>query len=308
MGIELSRSCVSGKGCRPSTSTYLRQTVCTPARIPVALTPFLIFALAALPIHAQQQAEPERQPAAAAATADTPEDMDRAPVLYAQKCIGCHTIGGGALSGPDLKPTSNWPRQDLRAAILRMEEKVGPMSEDEIETLTDFLLDPGAAERLEAQRQQAAMRHAAQLEPPSVDKGRDLFHGMTTLMNEGISCSACHQAGGWGGNVASSLEESYTRIGETPLMSTIESPGFPVMRAIYTDEPVTKQEAAHIVAYLKHIDENPQEATVIPLELIGVIGTIAFMALLARLYRNRQRGTRARLVARASYRDTRKSA
>lgn len=306
MGIVHSPRFVSGKGCRPSKFTTLRQSACVSARNPVALIVFLIFAFAPSLIHAQEQPEPAAEPAATAETTDAPDEMDRASALYAQKCIGCHTIGGGALSGPDLKPTSGWPRPDLRAAVVRMEVRVGPMTEEEVEALTDFLLDRDAARRLEEQRERTAMRHAAQLEPASIETGRELFHGMSTFHNGGISCSACHQAGGWGGNVASSLEDAYSRIGDAPLMSTIESPGFPVMRAIYTPEPVTKQEAVHIVAYLKHVGEHPQTPAVIPLELIGIIGTTAFMALMAPLYRNRQRGTRARLVARATHGESHK--
>lgn len=306
MDIERRRSSCASKCCALSTSAPSHQSARLPTWIPAALVTFLVLALWAPPILGQEEDDSGAQPTAPAQDAAVSGEVDRAATLYAQKCIGCHTIGGGALSGPDLKPTSGWPRPDLRTAVVRMEEKVGPMTEEEVETLTDFLLDLEAAQRLEEQRERAAMRHAAQLEPASIEKGRELFHGMTTFRNGGISCSACHQAGGWGGNVASSLEDAYSRIGAAPLMSTIESPGFPVMRAIYTPEPVTKQEAAHIVAYLEHVDEHPQTPAVIPLELIGIIGTIAFMALMAPLYRNRQRGTRARLVARATHRESHK--
>lgn len=254
------------------------------------------------PEQAPQEASPAESEAADpgdAASAGEALEEDRAAQAYASKCMGCHTIGGGALSGPDLKPSTAWPRQNLWDAIKRMETNVGPMPDEEVDLYTDFLLSPNPAERLENARKQAALRDAASMEPASAEKGEALFFGRQAFRNGGISCGACHQAGGRGGNLATSLEDAYTRIGEAPLISTCERPGYPVMRAMYEDHPITKQEAVHVVKYLEEVSQEPQEATTIPLHLIGVLGAAGAIALLASRYKKTPGGTRARLVARA---------
>lgn len=228
---------------------------------------------------------------------------DIAAQTFLRKCMGCHTIGGGALTGPDLKPASGWPRKDLAAAIVRMEKNVGPIPETEVELLTDFISAPDAVERLAYEREQAALRHAAQLEPASAATGRQLFLGSMPLTNGGIACGACHQAGGRGGTLATSLEDAFTRIGETPLISTCENPGYPVMRAIYTPVPVTKQEAMHLVKYLEEVAVDPREASAIPLHMIGFLGAAALFFGAGWAHKSKAQGTRARLVAQPRRRD-----
>jgi mono/diheme cytochrome c family protein len=245
----------------------------------------------------------EASPAAASGPADLPAQ------LFVRKCIGCHTIGGGALSGPDVKPTAHWPRADLEAAIVRMEKNVGPMSAEEVDALTEFLLQPNAAERLSLEQDRVAMQQAAQLEPPSPELGRALFHGKEQFVNGGAACSGCHQADGYGGNLAASLSDAATRLGKASVTSTIEAPGFPIMRAIYQQHPVTKQEATHLMAYLEEVAAQPtQQAGTIPLHAIGLVGAIAFMAAVGMGWRNRPAGTRARLVSNSRSRTRRDAA
>jgi mono/diheme cytochrome c family protein len=226
------------------------------------------------------------------------EAADLAVQLFQRKCIGCHTIGGGALSGPDLKPVATWPRAPLETAIIRMEKSVGPLSPDEVARIADYLLAPDAAERLKSEQERVAMQQAATLEPASPGTGRALFHGERAFAQGGMACSACHVAGARGGTLAASLTDSGTRLGEASLMSTIESPGFPIMRAIYTHHPVSKQEATHLVAYLEELSQEPaRQAAAIPLHAIGLAGALAFLASVGWLYRRGPAGTRARLVA-----------
>lgn len=225
--------------------------------------------------------------------------VDSAAAAYAMKCMGCHTIGGGVLSGPDLKSTATYPRQTVLDGIKRMENNVGPISEEELTMLADFLLGPDAAARLEAHRAQVQMREAASMAPPNAELGRALFFGRTAFANGGAACSACHQAGGRGGNLAVSLEDAFTRLGAQPLQATTETPGFPVMRAIYTPLPVTKQEAMHVVKYLEEVSSNPAPPARMPMHLAGIGGTALVLVLLGKSTARRVAGTRARMVAEA---------
>lgn len=243
--------------------------------------------------------------AAPAVPAEAASPEDQAAAAYAMKCMGCHTIGGGALSGPDLKNAATYPRQTVIDAIKRMEKNVGPLSEADVTLFTDFLLAVDAADRLAAHRERVQMREAASMAPPDARLGEALFFGRTAFANGGAACAACHQAGGKGGNLAVSLEDAFTRLGAQPLQATTEAPGFPVMRAIYTPLPVTKQEAIHVVKYLEEISANPAPPSRVSLHAAGIGGTVLVLVLLGKSTRRRVAGTRARLVADASRRNDR---
>lgn len=246
---------------------------------------------------------------ALAATPEAPADpaaqVDQAAAAYAMKCMGCHTIGGGVLSGPDLKNSAGYPRQTVIDAIKRMEKNVGPLSDADVTLFTDFLLALDAAERLAAHREQVQMREAASMAPADARIGEALFTGRMAFANGGAACSACHQAGGQGGNLAISLEDAFTRLGAQPLQATTEAPGFPVMRAIYTPIPVTKQEAMHVVKYLEEVSARPAPPARVSLHLAGVGGTVLMLVLLGRSTRRRVAGTRARLITEACRRNDR---
>jgi hypothetical protein len=244
---------------------------------------------------------PAAAPEEAAATQE-----DSPAITFMTKCMGCHTIGGGATSGPDLKNTANYPHDTLHDAVKRMEKNVGPMAEEEVQALTDFLLDTNAAGRLQTQRELASHREAATLEPASAEKGHALFMGATPLANGALACAACHQAGNRGGNLAASLEDAITRLGPDSVMATTETPGFPVMRAIYTPKPVTKQEAVHIVKFLEEVSAKPAPPRDYPLAYAGLAGTVITMLLLGRVTHRRAAGTRARMVAEANRRGNRR--
>jgi len=245
---------------------------------------------------AVQEAPTESTPAAEAAP-EAPPPVDSAAAAYAMKCMGCHTIGGGVLSGPDLKNAATYPRQTVLDGIKRMEKNVGPISDGDLAMLADFLLAPDAAARIDAHRQQVQMREAASMAPPNAELGRALFTGRTAFANGGAACAACHQAGGQGGNLAVSLEDAFSRLGAQPLQATTETPGFPVMRAIYTPRPVSKQEAVHIVKYLEEISKNPAAPASFPMHLAGIGGTAVVLVLLGKSTAKRVAGTRARMVA-----------
>ncbi len=235
----------------------------------------------------------------------TPPETDTMAGVYLMRCAGCHTIGGGALSGPDLRNAAGYPRQTVLDAVKRMEKNVGPLQSAEVESLVEFILDPEAAARVKKQQEQAALREAATLEPGSVEKGRALFLGRASFQNGGVSCAACHQAGGRGGNLAASLEDAFTRLGEQSLLATAQNPGFPVMRAIYEAQPVTKQEAIHLAKFLEEAALTPAPPAQVPLHLAGLAGTVAIMVLLGRSRSKRAAGTRARMVAEAQRRSNR---
>jgi len=247
--------------------------------------------------------DPADAPAAAETAVEQAQEVMTPPVhrgaqVYMMKCLGCHTVGGGALSGPDLKPTLTWPRENLANAIRRMEQQVGPMSEEEVEDLTDLLLNPEAPALLDAERQRMVQQRARDMEPASAAVGRMFFEGRRPLSHGGLACTACHEAGGRGGNLASSLTNVSLRMDEFGLRSAIEGANFPLMKPIYEHRPVTPEEAAHIAKYLESVEGGePARALSSLLGLAGFGGAGIFLAAMAFGHPRRKHGTRAQLVA-----------
>ena len=256
----------------------------------------------------------EEGAAAEEAEAEAPEE-DLAADFYLSRCAGCHTIGEGELSGPDLLPATGWPAPDLAKAVERMEKNVGPMIAEQVASVVELLKSEDVKPRLSAARERQVAEMAATLEPASPAAGEELFHGRRAFANRGVACSACHQAGRpgqvRGGTLAADLTDAATRLGEPALISAAENPGFPLMRASYASRPVTRQEAIHLAAYLEEVDEETGDgraATAAAPNTAAWIGwggtgaAVLFLAAMVLLYRGRNRGIRARLVRRAHQR------
>lgn len=238
--------------------------------------------------------------ASAAATAsmqpgNAPAEVDGPAQFFSQKCGGCHTVGKGNLVGPDLVETASWKTDELTGTVKRMEKFVGPLSTQEVDALVKFLKDPRAAVRLKTEEQRAVAAAQTGTEPSSADVGRKLFLGTERFKNRGISCIACHRVEGHGGTMGADLTESFEKFGESALVATCEQPSYPVMKAIYRDQPITRQEALHVTKYLASLKGTTASRPDPPVGQMGMLGAAAFLAGLMFFYRNRNTGVRSRL-------------
>lgn len=220
---------------------------------------------------------------------------DGAAQFFSQKCSGCHTIGKGNLVGPDLKEAVNWKSDEIAQSIKRMEKFTGPIAGSTIEELTKFLKDEKAQERLKAEEARALAAVSTSEEPASAEVGMKLFMSEQRFENKGMACIACHQIQGQGGTMGKDLTDSVERLGEAALISTCEQPSYPVMKAIYRDHPVTKQEALHITKYLASLKGDTTRREDPPLALWGSGGAALFLVSMLFMYRNRNRGAHERL-------------
>src|SRR5690606_26058191 len=132
---------------------------------------------------------------------------DVAAESFLMQCSGCHTIGGGQMKGPDLITSTQWGEAELWPAVKRMEKHVGPISDDQVDLLVDFLRAPDVQQRLAAETSRAEAEMAAKLDPPDPDIGEALFFGPTPLRNGGMSCVGCHTAQGVGGLMGPPLDD-----------------------------------------------------------------------------------------------------
>lgn len=219
----------------------------------------LVLALIALAPGEQARAQEQAQEQAQVQVQEPPKPaVDTSGRLFVNRCTGCHTIGRGTLTGPDLTKAITWREADLEIAIVRMQEKAGPLAKDEIAGLIAFLKDPAVNDRIAAEDARIAQLFAAQLEPPNAAAGERLFRGEDVLANGGMACLACHRIGDvGGGTLGLDLTGVFGRMGRTGLLSALEKAPFKVMAPVYRDKPLTRQEILHIVRWIETMDARP---------------------------------------------------
>lgn len=203
-----------------------------------------------------------------------PPVMGDPAASFLDSCSGCHTIGGGDLTGPDLTASTGWPPGDVRATVERMQEYAGALTPAQVDDITSLLISGRARQLLTAETERRARR--AKMQPASAGTGRQLFFGQRRFANGGLPCFACHSAAGRGGNLAVDLTQVYARLAETPLLTATEKPNFPLMKTTYAVHPVTAQEALHLSAFFAEAAAAKAE----PERTGAVHGTAAGVAIL----------------------------
>lgn len=229
---------------------------------------------------------------------NVPAPFDANAVLFLKACSGCHTIGRGKLTGPDLATSKTLAPSALDAALERMRAKViGPFDASAVAAL---LRDGDAAARLDREQQRQNKLAEAKLDPPDAGVGRSLFQGQRRLVNGGSPCASCHSVrpGPLGNSpfLGPDLHDVYKRYGRDSLRVACQQPGFKIMAGLYKDHPVTRQEAIHLVAFFAALEKEPPAPAEFPLQPIAAGGAVLFFAGLAVFYRGRLRSVRARIT------------
>lgn len=219
-----------------------------------------------------------------AAKNDAPQ-RDLVAARYLTTCASCHSLTGAKLSGPELTPATQWPEDQLKLGIKKMESKVGPLPDDVVTDLAAFLKAPNVRERLKAESARIAAMFAAKMDPADPVIGQQLFTGARGLKNGGLACAACHSVGGQGGNLGVAMDGVFAKLGgELPLTSAIENANFKIMMAHYKRYPVTKQEAMHLAKYLGTLDPKAAPSKPLPIASAGagcalaaLVGLVTFL-------------------------------
>jgi len=232
-----------------------------------------------------------------AARAPEPK-RDAVAAKFMMTCAGCHSLSGVKLNGPDLSHVAAWSEAQLKTAIKRMEPRVGPIADGDVDALAALLRASNVRERLKAEETRIQAAFMAKLEPANAVVGKELFFGRAPLQNAGLACSACHAAAGEGGNLGPDLTSAFSRIGETPLMSGIEKAGYKIMEPHYRWRPVTKQEAVHITKYLSTLDPKTARTGRPAFAPFGAGGAMAAMIGLVLYLRNGRKGRETKLQRR----------
>lgn len=246
---------------------------------------------------------------------------------FKQNCYGCHTIGGGRRTGPDLKDATK--RKD-RAWLMRMimdpggmldsgdpyaqkilEEARGQrmtpvagMNRDRASALID-LIEAESVKAKDDLRFPGITVSARPFTKADIARGRDLFLGLEPLKRGGPSCVSCHTVGGVGGLGGGRLGPDLTKIFEKhetrkQLASWLSSPATQTMQPTFREKDMDMEsEILPLIAYFQNAAATEAEDTrpsALIFALLGIAGAIAVVLLFNRAWASRFRAVRKPLL------------
>ncbi len=266
----------------------------------------------------------------AAVLAWCPEALAEDPATdFKQNCSSCHTIGGGRLTGPDLKnveerkerdwllrfvvdPTGVLDSGDAYALKLLQDARnvrmpnIAGMSKKRAGLLLDLIAAESKLEKSQFAGLQIPMRPFTH---EDIELGRAYYQGTERLKNGGAACISCHDLGGMGmfggGRLGPDLTKVYERYEDRKkLAAWLSAPATATMLPTFRAHPMEIEEILPLVAYFEHTAQNEQESdsnAVLVFILLGVGGAACCLLLFNRIWAWRFRGVRGPLVQRASW-------
>ena len=262
------------------------------------------------------------------AAARVPQDPPSEETIqfFKVNCFSCHTIGGGALTGPDLKglherrdrewvvrfvrdPKAVLDSGDPYASALASEFRgvVMPTLPGIDATLAGKLYDLIQLESgLEKSRFEGVQVSDRPLNAADVEKGRALFQGSKAFTAGAPACISCHAIAGigglGGGKLGPDLTAAYSRLeGRKALVAWLAAPPSPVMQPLFTGHELNEDEILAVVALLKDAagrGEREADSTSLTFILLGIGVCAALLVVFDLAWRNRFRAVRRPLVAR----------
>lgn len=259
-----------------------------------------------------------------AAVTCTDLHAQEAAEYFQQNCMSCHTIGGGRLTGPDLKDVGARRERawlidfimDPKAAIdrgdpaaLEMVAEARGVIMPTLPTMTrsraEALLDLIAAEsELEQSQFKGIQISERPFTAEDVARGRRLFLGEERLAGGAAPCMSCHAVQGigglGGGTLAPDLTTVYERYGDRRTLATwLAAPATATMQAVFKQRPLTSEETLALVAWFEHtLKRNPADPSTARLNflLLGLGGTVLLLGLFDVIWNRRFRSVRRALL------------
>src|SRR6516225_3478190 len=196
--------------------------------------------------------------------------------FFRQNCISCHTVGGGRLTGPDLKnvtqrkerewlieflqsPQAMIDKGDTYALKLQQEARgvvmpnINGMSKDRAQALLSML----DAESKLAKSQFAGMQISDRpFTNYDIAQGRAIFLGERALLNGGPACISCHTVKGngalGGGRLGPDLTRVYERLqGRKNMAAWLFAPATPTMSTVFKQHGLKPEEILPLVAFFE---------------------------------------------------------
>ncbi len=246
------------------------------------------------------------------------------PDYYRQNCMNCHTIGGGRLTGPDLKDVAQrrdaeWlinfmqnPRAVVDSgdayAVKLVEESRGVvmpvapgMSRYRAEQIIKLIEAESKLEKSQFQGVQVSNEPFTELDRIA---GRNIFVGMQALTNRGTACNACHSmhdlSALGGGRLGPDLTRVYERLkGRQAMSAWLMAPATETMQPVFKNHPLEAAEIHALTAYFEASASQPEaDASVnrIAFLMLGLAVAAATVFLFDAIWRGRFYGVRRPLL------------
>lgn len=243
---------------------------------------------------------------------------------FRQNCASCHTIGGGRLTGPDLKDvTDRQDREWLVRYLLDPQAVIGSgdayaaklveeargvimpkpvgITPERAEALLQLIENESKLERSQFAGLQISDEPFTEND---VALGREYFTGIRRLGNGAASCLSCHSVRGTGalggGRLGPDLSLVYERLkGRKNLSAWLVAPATTTMQPQFKDRPLKPEEIHSLVAFFEHsAAQGGEESMRGPLAflLLGLGAAVAGLVLFDSVWKKRLRAVRSLLV------------
>ncbi len=244
--------------------------------------------------------------------------------FFRANCMSCHTIGGGRITGPDLKDVSQrkdraWlvkflqnPKGVLEAGdpyALELQQQargvIMPTVPGMSAAMAQALLDLIDAESKLPKSQFAGLGISdAPFTAAQAAAGERIFLGLQPLAKGGPACVACHTTvavgGLGGGRLGPDLTRVYERLGSRRATGTwLMAPATATMQSVFRQRPLQPEEIIPLLAYIESAAARSQQTEPAPglnFFLLGFGGMILGLVSAGAIWRGRLRGVRGPLV------------
>lgn len=247
--------------------------------------------------------------------------------FFQQNCTSCHTIGGGRITGPDLKDVTKqkdraWLEhfiQNPKAVIdggdpfaLQLQQDARGVVMPAIQGLTPQMAK-GLLDMIEAESKLAKSRFAGvsisdrPFTAADVTLGTEIFAGTRKLSQGGPPCISCHTLGTIGGLGGGRLGPDLTRVyerlgGRKAVGAWLSAPVTPTMQAVFRQHPLQSEEILPLLSVFEDASRRSQPAdtgTQVNFFIGGFAGASLGLLVMGWVWRNRMRTVRRSMVTAA---------
>jgi mono/diheme cytochrome c family protein len=251
--------------------------------------------------------------------------------FFRQNCVSCHTVGGGRLTGPDLKNVTQRKDRDWLIEFLQspqaMMDKGDPYALKLQQEARGVVMPTINGMSRERARALLAMLDAESKLPKSqfagmqisdrpfttydVAQGAAIFRGDRRLVNGGPACISCHtvkSAGALGGGrLAPDLTRVYERLqGRKNMAAWLFAPATPTMASVFRQHALKPEEILPLVAFFEDAARRGgQDDSTARLDffLLGLGGSALGLVVMDAAWKRRFRSVRRALVEDARRRE-----
>ncbi len=244
--------------------------------------------------------------------------------FFRQNCTSCHTIGGGRLTGPDLKdvttrrdaawlarflpdpkalidggdPTATALAQEARGVVMPTLPTLTPAR---VQELIEFLTAESKLPRSQFAGSPVSDRPFT---PSDIAAGRAIFLGRQRLKSGGPACASCHAVGGLGSLGGGRLGPDLTLVterlqGRKGVTAWLSAPATSTMQSVFQATPMQPDEILSLVAFLDNAARTGRPADQVGqlnFFMLGLGGAVVGLVAADSVWRRRFRAVRRPLV------------